>query len=53
MSKSDVDKAIKRAKRQVENTSSGGHLGGTYYGQEADGTTSSTNKKAGGNGPNT
>ncbi len=53
MSKSDVDKAIKRAKRQVQNTSSGGHLGGTYYGQESDGTTSSGNNKVVGNRTNT
>lgn len=42
MSKSDVQEAIKRAERQVENTSAGGHLGGTYYGQEPDGKTATT-----------
>jgi hypothetical protein len=42
MSKSDVQDAIKRAERQVENTSAGGHLGGTYYGQEPDGKTATT-----------
>jgi hypothetical protein len=49
MSKRDVQQAIKRAKRQVENTSSGGHLGGTYYGQSADGKTSSMNHNVGSN----
>jgi hypothetical protein len=53
MSKSDVTQAIKRAEKQVENTSSGGHLGGTYYGQSADGKTASTNSNVGSNRPNT
>ena len=52
MSKSDVQQAIKRAKRQVENTSSGGHLGGTYYGQNPDGKTSSMNHNVGSNRTN-
>jgi hypothetical protein len=52
MSKSDVNKAIKRAERQVENTSAGGHLGGAYYGQCADGKTASTNNNVGSNRPN-
>ncbi len=52
MSKSDVQQAIKRAKRQVENTSSGGHLGGTYYGQSPDGKTSSMNTNVGSNRTN-
>lgn len=52
MSKSDVEQAIKRAERQVENTSSGGHLGGTYYGQSPDGKTASTNNNVGNNRPN-
>jgi hypothetical protein len=52
MSKSDVQQAIKRAKRQVENTSSGGHLGGTYYGQGPDGKTSSMNTNVGSNRTN-
>lgn len=47
MSKSDVKQAIKRAERQVKNTSSGGHLGGTYYGQEPDGKTASSNDNVG------
>lgn len=53
MSKSDVKESIKKAEQQVENTSAGGHLGGTYYGQEADGKTSSTNSNVGRNRPNT
>jgi len=53
MSKSDVQQAVKRAERQVENTSAGGHLGGTYYGQNPDGKTASTNKNVGKNRPNT
>lgn len=52
MSKNDVNKAIKRAERQVENTSAGGHLGGAYYGQCADGKTASTNNNVGSNRPN-
>jgi len=47
MTKSDVQQAIKRAERQVENTSAGGHLGGTYYGQEADGKTATTTDRFG------
>ncbi|WP_162894914.1 hypothetical protein [Rhizobium terrae] len=53
MSKSNVEQAVKRAERQVENTSSGGHLGGTYYGQGPDGKTASTNTNVGKNRPNT
>jgi hypothetical protein len=52
MSKSDVQAAVKRAKRQVENTSAGGHLGGTYYGQNPDGKTSSMNNNVGSNRTN-
>jgi hypothetical protein len=51
MSKSDVKEAVKRAERQVENTSAGGHLGGTYYGQNPDGKTASTNTNVGKNRP--
>ncbi|CAD7044211.1 conserved protein of unknown function [Pseudorhizobium banfieldiae] len=53
MTKSDVKEAIKRAEKQVENTSAGGHLGGTYYGQEPDGKTASSNSNVGRNRPNT
>ena len=52
MSKSDVKEAEKRAEKQVQNTSAGGHLGGTYYGQEPDGKTASTNSNVGRNRPN-
>lgn len=52
MSKSDVKEAVKRAEKQVENTSAGGHLGGTYYGQNPDGKTASTNNNVGSNRPN-
>lgn len=34
-------------KKQIENTSGGGQLGGTYYGQEADAKTMSDDKKQG------
>jgi hypothetical protein len=47
MTKTNVEEAIKRAKRQVENTSAGGHLGGTYYGQQPDGKTTTTINKVG------
>jgi hypothetical protein len=53
MSKSDVKEAVARAEKQVQNTSGGGHLGGTYYGQEPDGKTASTNSSVGNNRPNT
>lgn len=53
MTKSNVQEAIKRAEKQVENTSSGGHLGGTYYGQNPDGKTASTNSNVGSSSPNT
>lgn len=36
MTKTDTEAAIRRAKQQVENTSGGGQLAGTYYGQEGD-----------------
>ncbi|WP_337269729.1 hypothetical protein [Oryzifoliimicrobium ureilyticus] len=45
MSKTDAEEIRKRAERQVENTSAGAHLGGTYYGQEPDGKTSSDTLK--------
>ncbi|WP_088692359.1 MULTISPECIES: hypothetical protein [unclassified Rhizobium] len=47
MSKVNEKEIQKRIERQVENTSGGGHLGGTYFGQEPDGkTASATNKDA-------
>ncbi|MBB4143576.1 MULTISPECIES: hypothetical protein [Rhizobium] len=48
MSKSDVKAMQERAKAQVANTSAGGHLGGTYYGQEPDGKTVTTKLHSGG-----
>ncbi len=47
MTKTDIKAQQERAKAQVENTSSGGHLGGTYYGQEPDGKTASGNDRVG------
>lgn len=47
MSKTDAHEIQKRAERQVENTSAGGHLGGTYFGQQPDGKTASATVKAG------
>ncbi|MEI1251952.1 hypothetical protein [Rhizobium aouanii] len=44
MSKTNARDLQKRAEQQVRNTSAGGHLGGTYFGQQPDGkTASSTN----------
>ena len=40
MSKIDKDKETEPTLRQVEHTSAGGHLGGTYFGQEPDASTS-------------
>ena len=47
MSKTNVKELQARAKAQVENTSAGGHLGGTYYGQQPDGKTASQNDRVG------
>lgn len=41
MSKTNVREIQKRAEQQVKNTSAGGHLGGTYFGQQPDGKTAS------------
>jgi hypothetical protein len=38
----DADEIRKKTERQVENTSAGGHLGGTYFGQQPDGKTASS-----------
>lgn len=48
MSKSDVKAAQERAAAQVANTSAGGHLGGTYYGQQPDGKTATMKEQSGG-----
>lgn len=42
MSKTNAEKILRRALRQVKNTSGGGHLGGTNFGQAFDAKTSST-----------
>ncbi len=42
MSKTDADEIRKKTERQVENTSVGGHLGGTYFGQQPDSKTASS-----------
>jgi hypothetical protein len=47
MSKSDAQELRKRAERQVANTSAGGHLGGTYFGQAPDGKTATNTSKEG------
>ncbi|MCO5732764.1 hypothetical protein [Rhizobium sp. SSA_523] len=47
MSKTDVKEQQARAQAQVDNTSAGGHLGGTYYGQEPDGKTINSNDRVG------
>jgi hypothetical protein len=39
MKKTDATQQIKRAERQVANTSGGGHLGGTNHGQGYDAKT--------------
>jgi hypothetical protein len=41
MSKTNARELQKRAEQQVKNTSAGGHLGGTYFGQQPDGKTAS------------
>jgi len=46
MKKTDIDQQIQRAKRQMKNTSGGGHLGGTNFGQAYDAKTSSAKGKA-------
>ncbi len=42
MSKTNADDIRRKTERQAENTSAGGHLGGTYFGQQPDGKTAST-----------
>lgn len=46
MKKTNVEQQIQRAKRQVKNTSGGGHLGGTNFGQAYDAKTSSAKGKS-------
>jgi len=45
MSKTDAAKLLRRAERQLANTSGGGHLGGTNFGQALDAKTSSAKDK--------
>ncbi|WP_373414213.1 hypothetical protein [Ensifer aridi] len=45
MSKTDSEEVEAKARKQAERTSGGGHLGGTYYGQEPDAKTATTVKK--------
>lgn len=45
MKKTDADILLLRARRQVANTSGGGHLGGTNFGQSLDAKTSSSKGK--------
>ncbi|MCF6370874.1 hypothetical protein [Rhizobium halophilum] len=50
MKKTDAAVLLKRAERQIVNTSGGGHLGGTNYGQGYDAKTTgahSQSRKAG------
>ncbi len=47
MAKTNVEQAQKKARKQAKNTSGGGHLGGTYYGQEPDAKTATTVRKKG------
>ena len=41
MSTTNARELQKRAEQQVKYTSAGGHLGGTYFGQQPDGKTAS------------
>ena len=41
MSKTNAEALLRRAQRQVANTSGGGHLGGTNFGQGNDAKTAS------------
>jgi hypothetical protein len=47
MKKTDAQLQIQRAMRQVKNTSGGGHLGGTNFGQGHDAKTSSASGQSG------
>ena len=47
MSKRDFEEVLKRALRQVGNTSAGGHLGGTKFGQAHDAKTTSPVQRKG------
>ncbi|WP_454852022.1 hypothetical protein [Rhizobium binxianense] len=45
MKKTDAEQQLRKAQRQVANTSGGGHLGGTNFGQTYDAKTSSAKGK--------
>ncbi|MBN9397505.1 hypothetical protein G6M50_09685 [Agrobacterium rhizogenes] len=45
MTKTNAEKILRRALRQVNNTSGGGHLGGTNFGQAFDAKTSSSKSR--------
>ncbi len=46
MSKTDAAQILRRAERQIANTSAGGHLGGTNFGQALDAKTSSAKDRS-------
>lgn len=46
MTKTNAALLLRRAERQVANTSGGGHLGGTNFGQALDAKTSSASGKS-------
>jgi hypothetical protein len=52
MSKTNAAEIQKRAERQVSNTSGGGHLGGTKFGQANDAKTSGGSGQGGKGRPN-
>ncbi len=47
MSKSNVEEAQRKAEQQVQQTSAGGHLGGTKFGQQPDAKTATTRQDGG------
>lgn len=47
MTKESAESIAKKTAEVVKNTSAGGHVGGTYLGQEPDAKTSSTRKDPG------
>ncbi len=53
MKKTDAVQLLKRAERQLANTSGGGHLGGTNHGQGYDAKTTSGANRGTGRRPTT
>ncbi|WP_407866060.1 hypothetical protein [Phyllobacterium phragmitis] len=47
MTKTNAQQTLEKLQKQAENASGGGHLGGTYFGQEPDAKTASTVDKKG------